>query len=94
MELYQLTEEEETKLADYLFQMSEMGYGLSQEGVMGLAYSIVKKSKRPHPFQNGSAGRAWFEGFMKRKPNLTIRSPNCLRLAAIYVWKWIMSKRI
>ena len=87
MELYQLTEEEEIKLADYLFQMSEMGYGLSQEGVMGLAYSIVKKSKRPHPFQNESAGRAWFEGFMKRKPNLTIRSPNCLRLAAIYVWK-------
>ena len=73
-----LTEEEETKLADYLFQMSEMGYGLTREGVMGLAYSIVKKSKRPHPFQNGSVGRAWFEGFMRRRPNLTIRSPQSL----------------
>lgn len=73
-----LTEEEETKLADYLFQMSEMGYVLTREGVMGLAYSIVKKSKRPHPFQNRSAGRAWFKGFMRRRPNLTIRSPQSL----------------
>ena len=73
-----LTEEEETKFADYLLQMSEMGYGLTREGVMGLAYSIVEKSKRPHPFQNGSAGRAWFEGFMRRRPNLTIRSPQSL----------------
>ena len=73
-----LTEEEETKFADYLLQMSEMGCGLTREGVMGLAYSIVEKSKRPHPFQNGSAGRAWFEGFMRRRPNLTIRSPQSL----------------
>ena len=70
--------EEETKLADYLLRMSEMGYGLTSEGVMGLAYSIVEKSKRSHPFQNGSAGRAWFEGFTRRKPNLTIRSPQSL----------------
>jgi hypothetical protein len=69
-----LTEEEETKLADYLLQMSEMGYGLTRESIMGLAYSIVEKSKRPHPFQNGSAGRAWFEGFMRQRPNLTMRS--------------------
>ena len=51
-----------------------MGYGLTREGVMGLANSIVEKAKRPHPFQNGSAGRAWFEGFMRRNPKLTIRS--------------------
>jgi hypothetical protein len=73
-----LSEEEEIKLAKYLIQMSEMGYGLTREGVMGLAYSIVQKTKRPHPFQNGSAGRAWFEGFMRRNPNLTIRSPQPL----------------
>ena len=72
-----LTEEEETKLADYLLRMSEMGYGLTREGVMGLAYSIVEKSKRP-PFQNGSVGGTWFEGFMRRKPNLMIRSPQSL----------------
>ena len=44
------TEEEETRLATYLNEMSDMGYGLTREGVMGLAYSIVEKAKRSHPF--------------------------------------------
>jgi hypothetical protein len=39
-----LTEEEETRLATYLIEMSDMGYGLTCEGVMGLAYSIVEKA--------------------------------------------------
>ncbi len=73
-----LTEEEEGQLADYLVQMSDMGYGLTREGVMGLAFSVVEKSRRSHPFHNGSAGRAWFDGFMRRRPNLTIRSPQPL----------------
>ena len=73
-----LTEEEETQLAVYLVQMSDMGYGLTREGVMGLAYSIAEKNERPHPFRNGSAGRAWFEGFMRRNPKLTVRSPQSL----------------
>ena len=73
-----LTEDEETKLAEYLLKMCEMGFGITREGVMGLAYSIVEKSQRSHPFQNGSAGRAWFEGFMRRRPTLTVRSPQAL----------------
>ena len=43
-----LTEEEETRLATYLIEMSDMGYGLTCEGVMGLAYSIVEKTT-PYP---------------------------------------------
>ena len=73
-----LTEEEETRLATYLIEMSDIGYGLTREGVMGLAYSIIEKAKRPHPFQNGSAGRAWLEDFMRRNPKLTIRFPQSL----------------
>jgi len=73
-----LTEEEEERLAAYLVQMSEMGYGINREGVMGMAYTIVEKSKRSHPFREGSAGRAWFEGFMRRHPKLTVRSPQPL----------------
>ena len=56
-----LTDEEEDRLSDYLIRMSEMGFGLTREGVMGMAFKIVSKTQRPHPFKNGSAGRAWFE---------------------------------
>lgn len=56
--------------------MSEIGFGLTRDGVMGMAFSTVRKTKRPHPFKNGSARRARrFEGFFRRHPKLTIRSP-------------------
>ena len=73
-----LTEEEEEKLAEYLIQMADMGFGVTREGVMGMAFTIVTKSQRAHPFNKGTAGRAWFEGFMRRHPKLTVRSPQPL----------------
>ena len=73
-----LTEEEEDQFASYLVQMSEMGFGLSRDTVMHLAYNIVVKAQRKHPFKDGKAGRAWFDGFRRRHPKLTIRSPQPL----------------
>ena len=73
-----LTEEEEERLASYLIQMSEMGFGLSRDTVMHLAYNIVEKTQRKHPFKDEKAGRAWFDGFHRRHPRLTIRSPQPL----------------
>lgn len=60
-----LAEDEEEKLARYLVQMADMGFGVTREGIMGIAYSIAEKSECSHPFKNGAAGRAWFEGFMR-----------------------------
>ena len=48
--------------------------GLTSEDVMQMAYVIVDKSGRTHPFTNGKAGRGWFEGFRARYPRLTIRT--------------------
>lgn len=73
-----LTEEEEDKLAEYLIQMSDMGFGLNRETVMEMAYKIVEKLGRNHPFKHERAGRAWFEGFQRRHPNLTLRKPQPL----------------
>jgi hypothetical protein len=73
-----LGEEEEDRLANYLIQMSEMGFGLSRDTVMRLAYNIVERDKRKHPFKDEKAGRAWFDGFRQRHPRLTIRSPQPL----------------
>ena len=57
-----LTKEEEDRLNTYLIQMAEMGFGLTSEDVMQMAYVIIDKSGRTHPFTNGKAGRGWFEG--------------------------------
>lgn len=73
-----LTDEEEDRLARYLVQMADMGFGLSRETVMEMAFTIVQKSQRSHPFRDGKAGRAWFEGFQRRHPKLTLRTPQPL----------------
>ncbi len=72
------TKEEEDQLVKYLIDMADMGYGLSRELVMRIAYIIAEKSRKKHPFTGESAGRSWFEGFRKRNPMLTIRTPQPL----------------
>ena len=76
-----LTREEEQALSDYCIKMSEMGFGLGREDVMRVAFTIVDKSGRPHCFKSGMAGRGWFEGFMRRFPRLSLRSPQPLSFA-------------
>ena len=66
-----LTDEEETKLADYLLQMSAMGFGLTREDVMAMAFSIAEKTGKRHLFTGGCAGRGWYDGFMRRHPRDT-----------------------
>ena len=74
------TEEEEEQLVEYFISMADMGFGLSRELIMNMAFTIAERFQRKHPFnlEKRTAGRSWFEGFMKRHPKLTIRSPQPL----------------
>ena len=58
--------------------MSEMGYGLSRETVLRMAFKIAEASPRKHPFRNETAGRAWMDGFRRSHPKPTIRTPQPL----------------
>ena len=58
-----------------------MGFGLSRQEVMHLAFQIVEQSGVKHPFRNGTAGRKWFKSFRSRHPNLTLRTPKALSYA-------------
>ena len=73
-----LTREEEEKLCKYCFDMCDMGYGLTVEDVRVVAFRIAANSGRQHPFQNGKAGRDWYEGFLRRFPTLTLRKEEAL----------------
>ena len=85
-----LTSEEERRLAQYIVDMCDMGFGLTRQDVMRVAYSIVEKSGREHPFSNGMAGRAWFDGFRSRNHNLTMRISQPLS----YSWATASNKEI
>ena len=55
--------------------MAQMGFSLSRETVMCLAFKIVDAAQRKHPFKDQKAGRAWFDGFCHRHLKLSVRSP-------------------
>uniref|UniRef100_A0A1X7TXI8 HTH CENPB-type domain-containing protein n=1 Tax=Amphimedon queenslandica TaxID=400682 RepID=A0A1X7TXI8_AMPQE len=57
--------------------MADMGYGLSRDDIMRVAFQIVEKTKKPHPFANGAAGKSWLQDFLSRH-KLSIRSPQPL----------------
>ena len=76
-----LTAEEESELASYCVKMADMGFGLSRADVMVVAFKIIEASGRKHPFTDGTAGRAWFDGFKSRHPRLTLRSTQQLSRA-------------
>ena len=61
-----------------LLDMADMGYGLTIEDVKMVAYRIVVGSGRSHPFKEGSTGRDWYEGFLRRHPQLSLRKPEAL----------------
>ncbi len=58
--------------------MADMGFGLSRQEVMRLAFQIADKSRIKHPFKNGAASRKMFAAFQSRHPNLTLRKPKSL----------------
>ncbi|XP_003391501.1 PREDICTED: uncharacterized protein LOC100640141, partial [Amphimedon queenslandica] len=79
-----LMKEEEDRLYQYLLEMADMGYGLNRETIMKLAFTIAEKTEKSHPFKGESAGRAWFDGFRRRYPRLTLRSPQPLSQARAF----------
>ena len=42
-----------------------MGYGLTRETVMHVAYVIAEKFNKKHHFTSDSAGHLWFDAFRK-----------------------------
>lgn len=73
-----LAKEEEDLLAKYIIDMADMGFGLSREDIMRIAFVIAERMGKSHPFKDESAGRGWYEGFRSRHPYLTLRSPQPL----------------
>ena len=71
----------EDKLCQYCLDMADMGYGLTIEDIKVVAYCIAASSGRSHPFKQGSAGRDWYEGFLRRHPQLSLRKPEALSYA-------------
>ena len=61
-------------------EMADRGFGLTRDDLMRIAFTIVDKSGRPNPFHDGMAGRGWMDGFKRRHPKISLRTPQSLEL--------------
>ena len=73
-----LTNEEEARLAKWAMEMAMIGYGRSKEQILLTVQKIVEMEKRPNPFKNGKPGKKWWQGFLRRHPDLSLRKPEQL----------------
>lgn len=76
--------DQEIKLADYLKTASAVYFGLSPSSVRKLAFECAIEFRIPVPEtwkSNQMAGADWFGGFMKRNPDLSVRTPESTSIA-------------
>ena len=78
------TAEEEILLTEYLTQSCRMYFGLTPEEVRKLAYEFAFRNKKDLPeywLEKNMAGIDWFQGFMKRHKEISLRQPEATSIA-------------
>ena len=76
-----LTPAEEQELADWAVQMGRIGYGRTREQISAAVKKLLDKDGRQNPFVDNRPGKDWWYSFLRRHPQLTMRSPEQLQLA-------------
>lgn len=73
------SEEQEKQIVEYLLKCASIFFGLLPDEVRKLAYECAMKFDVPNIPQswhkNKTAGPDWLAGFLKRNPELSIRTP-------------------
>ncbi|XP_034234265.1 uncharacterized protein LOC117641222 [Thrips palmi] len=74
----------EDSIVSYCLEVAQMGYGLSTDNVRELAFEVADKNKIQMPEKwsvEKKAGLDWFQGFMTRHKELSIRKPEGCSIA-------------
>ena len=75
-----LTKEEEKEIVETCQMFAEWGFGLRKLDVLNIVADFLQKTKRKNPFTNGRPGDGWWDGFLRRHPNLVRRKPQALQM--------------
>uniref|UniRef100_A0A1Y1NE15 HTH CENPB-type domain-containing protein n=1 Tax=Photinus pyralis TaxID=7054 RepID=A0A1Y1NE15_PHOPY len=68
-----LTLDEEKTLVKWLFHLQNRGFPASKSCLLDSVQILIKDLKRKTPFTNDRPGRKWYEAFMRRNPELSVR---------------------
>jgi hypothetical protein len=75
--------EAENYLAEHCLLMERKFFGLTMVEVMPLAYQLVVRNGIKNQFcrRNEKAGRKWLKNFLRRHPQISVRTPEGLSLS-------------
>ena len=68
-----LTKAEEMVLVDYTKNMASIGSPLKPNDLFVEVKKVLYADRRPTPFKNNLPGKHWYQGFVKRHPDITLR---------------------
>ncbi|XP_063388301.1 uncharacterized protein LOC134674175 [Cydia fagiglandana] len=68
-----LNKEEEKQLVTWILYLSDAGFPITKPNLINTVKNLVQNLKRKNSFKNGTPGRHWYEGFMARHPELSMR---------------------
>ncbi|CAH1975097.1 unnamed protein product [Acanthoscelides obtectus] len=69
------TPEEEQEFVTHIKELDSRFYGLTRRDLCVLAYQYAEANHIIHCFKNNAAGHQWYQNFMKRHPELSLRTP-------------------
>lgn len=73
-----LTQKEEDDIAYWVIHRASIGCPATKNELFENVQIYPEHNNRPNPFRNNRPGRAWFEAFKKRHPEITIRAAQSL----------------
>lgn len=68
-----LSKEEEERIVQWMFTRAKVGFPVTKNNLLDSVSNFLKKIQRPNPFTQGVPERSWFESFLKRHPNISVR---------------------
>lgn len=68
-----LTSEEEHLLTEWIISVGKTGFPVTKDQLLDSVTLLIKKLNRDNNFTNGHPGRHWYEGFLRRHPEISKR---------------------
>ena len=70
--------EVESAIADKIKEAGKMGFGITRAQLCFKVARLVSSMKLSTPFRNGVPGKDWVDGFRRRHPDVSLRTPTPL----------------
>lgn len=73
----------EKELKNHILLMEERMFGLTPTEIRELAFDVAEQMQPGQHMFNGCAGKKWYYNFLKRNPELSLRTPELTSMARI-----------